>query len=72
MRLLMIYIAKSSEKEMIDLIVAFVIDIFIQCEIIKNPNDSSTIPEENPLLTAQVDTIPEENDTKAKKIFNEF
>lgn len=35
--------------------------------------ESATIPEENPFnVTGAIDAIPEEDDTKVKKIFNEF
>jgi hypothetical protein len=67
----MLYVTKSSEKEMVELIVAFVIDIFTQCDIV--PQESATIPEENAVsIAGAIDAIPEEDDTKAMRIFNEF
>ena len=65
----MLFVTKSSEKELVELIVAFVIDIFVQCDIVPI-HESATIPEENPFNA--IDAIPEEDDTKVKKIFNEF
>ena len=68
----MLFVTKSSEKELVELIVAFVIDIFMQCDIVPI-HESATIPEENPFnVTGAIDAIPEEDDTKVRKIFNEF
>ena len=68
----MLYVTKSSEKELVELIVAFVIDIFTQCDIVPM-QETATIPEENPFnVTGVIDAIPEEDDTKAMRIFNEF